>query len=154
MIDESEVIRRLTFCQDTDPNACAFRIARLRLCDILWGILHTSEHLPPALRDLQEGFHFQWSADFPHHNVISAKGRATVIYMGEGSSMEQIEQTFKTIAECLHKISGDSVESRFARQRLAIWFREKDKLLLWDPYRYVNIADTGDASEYDIGREK
>ncbi len=56
VIDASEVIRRITFCQDTDNHARGFRVARLKRCGHLWAILKTNNRLPPALADLKEGF--------------------------------------------------------------------------------------------------
>jgi hypothetical protein len=50
-----EIILRLTFCQDTDPQAREFRIARLKRCGILWNILNTKDQLPPALKDFTNG---------------------------------------------------------------------------------------------------
>jgi hypothetical protein len=44
-------------------------------------------------------------------------------------------------------------ESRSARQRLAVWFRENQEVTLCDPHRYTQIDQTGDSSEFDIGRE-
>lgn len=154
VIDASEVIRRLTFCQDTDKDACEFRVRRLKRSGHLWDILKTDDQLPPALADLKDGFRLEWSLAFPHQNAISAKSqRATVIYMGEDSSAAQIEATAKTVAEYLNRSFPDSNKSLFAKQRLAVWFRENEKIALYHPHRYVKIDQTGDTSEFDIGRE-
>lgn len=81
-IDQSEVVRRITFCQDADAHD--FRVARLRRCGRLWKILNDNLGLPPALSDLKAGFRFAWTPISPHQNVISDDGRrATVIYLGE-----------------------------------------------------------------------
>jgi hypothetical protein len=155
VIDASEVIRRITFCQDTDEHACQFRVARLKRCGHLWDILKSSDRLPPALADLKDGFRLEWSPAFPHQNAISATGqRATLIYMGEDVNHTQIEATAKRVAEYLHRRFTDSKESLSAKQRIAIWFRENNEIALWDPNRYVKIDQTGDTSEFDIGREK
>lgn len=155
IIDASEVICRLTFCQDTSQRAQDFRIARLKRCGRLWDILKKGDLLPPALADFKEGFHLGWVRDFPHQNAISAsRQRATVIYMGEESSTTQIEAIAKEVAEYLHQTSSDINQSLSARQRLAVWFRdENSKIALYDPHRYVRIDQTGDTSEFDIGRE-
>ena len=154
VIDASEVIRRITFCQDTDEHACEFRVARLKRCGRLWDILTMDDRLPPALADLKDGFRLEWSPTFPHQNAISANGqRATVIYMGEESSATQIEETAKTVAENLRRAFPDPDENLLARQRLAVWFRENEEISLCDPHRYVKIDQTGSTSEFDIGRE-
>ena len=74
--------------------------------------------------------------------------------MGEDCSGEQIEQTAKKVAEYLHRSSSDSNESLLARQRLSVWSREHGKLVSCGPHRYVKIDQTGDTSEFDIGREE
>ncbi len=56
VIGTSEVICRITFCQDTDEHAREFRVSRLRRCGHLWDILHMGGKLPPALSDLAQGF--------------------------------------------------------------------------------------------------
>ena len=154
IIDASEVIYRLTFCQDVDRRAHYFRIARLKRCGRLWTILRSGDQLPPALEDFKNGFCFEWSPDAPHQNAISTSGkRATVIYMGEESSIEQIEAAAKKVAEYIHRASSDTNQSLSAKQRLAVWFRENNEITLYDSHRYVRIDQTGDASEFDIGRE-
>jgi hypothetical protein len=154
VIDASEVIYRVTFCQDTDEIACKFRVARLKRCGRLWDILKTDSYLPPALGDLKDGFRLEWSAAFPHQNAISVNGRrATVIYMGEECSAERIEATAKTVAEHLRRGLSDDDERLSAIQRLALWFRENEKITLLDQHRYVKIDKTVDTSEFDIGRE-
>jgi hypothetical protein len=155
VINSSEVINRITFCQDTDEHARNFRVARLKHCEHLWNILKTDGPLPPALTDLKDGFRLEWSPDFPHQNAISATGqRATVIYMGEDSSAAQIEETATRVAEHLRRWFSDSNQRLLARQRLSVWFRGREgKLVLHEPYRYVKIDQTGDTSEFDIGRD-
>ena len=154
VIDASEVIHRITFCQDTDDQAREFRIARLKRCAHLWEILKTEGALPPAIADLKNGVRLDWSPQFPHQNAISESGeRATVIYMGEEAADKQVEETHKTAAEYLHRGSTDSKESRSARQRLAVWYRANGNIRLSDPHRYVKIDKTDEESEFDVGRE-
>ena len=156
IIDTSEVIRRVTFCQDTDMAAHRFRVERLRRCGRLWSILNDPDRLPPALEDLKDGFHLEWSADFPHQNLASRDGlRVTVIYMGEDAAETTIEATTKTVSENLRKAFQDPNARRSARQRLAVWFRDpNDQIVLYEPYRSLKIDQTDDTSEFDIGREK
>lgn len=154
-IDLSEVIRRITFCQDTNEDARDFRIERLKRCGNLWDILKTEAKIPSSLADFKQGFSFGWSADFPHQNAISSGGqRATVIYMGEGYSVQRVKEIKKTAAEYLHRSVKDPRESLSVRQRLAVWYRDGGEITLCDPHEYLQIDQTGDTSEFDIGREK
>jgi hypothetical protein len=154
VIDASEVVRRMTFCQDTDLEAREFRLGRLKRCGRLWDILKTHKYLPPALADFKDGFRLEWSSGSPHQNAISDKGnRATVVYMGEESSATHIEEIARTLAEFLHRGFSDPRASRSARQRLAVWFRENEEIVQLDPGRYIKFDQAGDTSEFDIGRE-
>ena len=155
VIDMSEVICRLTFCQDTSRSANAFRIARLKRCGRLWNILDSGNSLPPALADFKQGFHLEWSEKSPHQNAISASGeRATVIYMGEEANEAQVEAIAKMVAEYLHRTSPDADQSLAAKQRLAVWFRDDNgEIALHDHHRYVRIDQPRNTSEFDIGRE-
>lgn len=154
-IDLSEVIRRITFCQDTNEDARDFRVERLKRCGNLWDILKTEAKVPSSLADFNQGFSFEWSADFPHQNAISSGGqRATVIYLGEGYSVQRVKEIKKTAAEYLHRSVKDPKESLSVRQRLAVWYRDGGEVTLCEPHEYVQIDQTGDTSEFDIGREK
>jgi hypothetical protein len=155
IIDLSEVILRITYCQDTHERAQEFRIARLKRCAYLWDILSTPAHLPAALSDFNGGFRLEWSASFPHQNAISTAGqRATVIYMSEDSSDQQIEETAKRAAQNLGAGFTEADQIVKAKQRLAVWFRKDGSVLPLDPHRYVKIDQTGVTSEVDIAREK
>jgi len=155
-IDSSEVIRRLTFCQDDDEGAHQFRVARLKQCGHLWKILTTGNQLPPALSEFNEGCRLDWSPEHPHQNVVSAKGqRATAIYFGENASETRIEATQKRVASYLHRTTSDPDESHSARQRIVIWFRNEDgEITVFDPHRYVKIDQVASHSDLDIGREQ
>jgi hypothetical protein len=153
IINASEVILRMTFCQDTDPEAMEFRVRRLKRCGRLWEILKTHSYLPPALADFKDGFRFEWSSGSPHQNAVSQKGnRATVVYVGEESSAAQTEKIARTLAEFLHRGSSDPRESRSAQQRLAVWFRENEKIVQLESNRYIKFDQAGDTGEFDIGR--
>jgi hypothetical protein len=120
----------------------------------LFEILKDSNNLPPSLADLKEGFQFDWFPESPHQNVTSAGGsRATAIYMGEGSNPSQVDKVSRIAAEHLHRASGNAAESLRAKQRLAVWFRKDNAIALNDPHRYAKIDQTGEISEFDIGRE-
>ena len=156
IIDASEVIRRLTFCQDTDPAASEFRVARLKRCGQLWEILRDHKNLPPALADLADGFRLEWLLAFPHQNAISNQGRrATLIYMGHDFATQQIEAVATRVAEFLQRGYSDPRDSLAARQRIAVWFRDARGQVVSLPMdRYIRIDKTGDRGEFDIGREQ
>lgn len=156
IIDESEVICRITFCQDTDDQASKFRIARLKRCGNLWNVLKTNDLLPASLADLSDEFQLDWSPVSPHQNVLSASGkRATVIYMGEESGIAQAESIFKYAAAFLQRGFADHNESHNARQRLAVWYRgDQGGIELYGRERFISYTSPGDATEFDIGREQ
>ncbi len=155
VIDSSEIIKRITFAQDTHEQARRFRTARLRRCSRLWEIMK-SEELPPALSDLKSGFNFKWSHNSPHQNVESTSGKlATVIYMGEECSLTHLQATEKHIANFLHKSSSDIDQSLSAQQRLHVWYCDGTGAVIpYKTHRYVQIDQTGKRSPFDIGREE
>ena len=156
-INASEVIHRITFCQDRNDKAGKFRVARLKRCGNLWDILKTDGMLPAALADFKGGFRLEWVPASPHQNAVSLSAtaqRATVIYMGEECSAAQIEATAKMVAEHLRRASHNDDESRSVRQRLAVFFGEHGEINLFAPNRYINFDQTDNASEVDIGREQ
>lgn len=156
VLDASEVIRRVTFCQDTDASAQKFRIARLKRLRRLWAILNSSDKLPPSLKDINGHVRLEWSSDFPHQNVVSDEGqRATVIYMDEDSCIAQVEKAKKMAAESLRRFFSNKDERLSALQRLVVWYRDDDdQVVPLDPHHYVQIDETREASEFDIGRER
>jgi hypothetical protein len=153
-IDSTEVIHRITFCQDTDLKASTFRVARLKRCGHLWEILKSQNTMPAALADFHDGFCFEWSSDFPHQNAISAKGqRATVIYMGEESSVAQVEAIAKRALEFVGRWFAEPDKSHSARQRVAVWYRDNGNVVSCNLQHLVRYDNPGDTSEFDIGRQ-
>lgn len=155
VINSTEVIKRITFAQDSHPEAQEFRTARLRRCHRMWGIINTAAYLPPALSDLNDGFIFQWVPNYPQQNVIARNGnRATVVYMGDDCNAQQAEDTLRKLADYLSRSSTNPDQSLSARQRLAVWFRDDaNNIVQYDPQRYVKIDKADDTSEFDIGRD-
>lgn len=150
-----EIIRRVTFAQDTHEQAIKFRTTRLRRCARLWDIL-INEELPPAISDLKLGFSFKWTRSSPHQNVVSIGGGqpATVVYMGEDCNTSQIEAMAMYLAKFIHKSSSGINDSWSAQQRLHIWFRDENgAIVLYKPHRYVKLDQVNDVSPFDIGRE-
>lgn len=150
-VDASEIILRLTYCQDVDETAERFRIARLRQVARLRSILTDTHALPVSLGDLKEKFTFDWTSDFPNTNVDASGGRATVVYVGEGASRDRAEALFKRLAENLRRGASEG-EERTARQRLAVWFVEHDAPVHVDASMYVRIDEPDIESEFDIAR--
>jgi len=154
VLDSTEVIYRITFSQDTKQIARDFRIGRLKRCSQLWEILRTERLLPPALADFRQGFRFEWSLTSPHQNAASVTDkRATVIYLGEETSADEIERVTKTTAEFLHRSFTSPDDSLTARQRLAVWFRDHNEIALYDPNRLAQYDEARNTSEFDIARE-
>lgn len=127
VIDETEIILRLTFCQDTEKVASDFRMKRLKRFANLLNILSDPNNLPPALWDFRQTFSFNWSEKTPHQNVKSERGEATVIYLGE----EVTERFVQNTAEWTEVLLGrgkDFEQNLTAQQRLVIWYRDLGKL--------------------------
>jgi hypothetical protein len=153
-IGTTEIVRRITFCQDVDPDADQFRSARLLRCANLWQILSEKSNLPPALADLTDGFGFVWQDTYPHQNVISkANKRATTIYLGEDADDRLVEQVATFMAENLRRDAASANESNTARQRLAVWYRRDGQLRLHNPDRYSRYDDPRSTSDLDLTRQ-
>jgi hypothetical protein len=152
-IDESEIIHRITFCQDPEENARRFRTQWLRRCANLWYILQAPENLPPSLSDLARGIELQWSRTAPHQNAYSLEGKgATVIYMGEESNRAEAQDVKDQAETWLHRSFADPNESHSAKQRLAVWYRDRGEHVCLGPSAYIKVDDPGDQSPVDIAR--
>lgn len=156
IIEASEVIKRITFAQDTDQQAKQFREVRLKRFGHLWDILKDGSRLPPALADFKNGFSFECLPESFHQNAISDTGkRATVIYMGEDSSDSRIEAVAKRVAEYLNRSITCPNECHDAKQRLAIWFRSiGGEINLYDHTRFTKYNEPGNISEFEIVRQE
>ncbi|MDR5730009.1 MAG: hypothetical protein RB191_21560 [Terriglobia bacterium] len=154
VLDATEIIRRITFCQDNDDTAAQFRVARLRRCGTLWTILATDAELPKSMVDMKAGFKLSWDPAKPHCNVMSTSGEpATLIYMGEDIAPDQCDAVFTFLAEQLraHPVANEDDTLR-ARQRLAVWYRDNGQLRCIGPERFVKIDKEANASPVDITR--
>ena len=157
VIPEAETIRRLTFCQDSDPDALQFRQRRAsrlkRLCE---EILSLPNQLPASLHDFHDGKKFDWTHNAPHQNIMATSGRrATVIYVGEDASQMQARDVKTQAAEYLRRSSADLDHELESRQRLAVWYRGNKgviELLDRDEYQAFDEPRTGPA--FDIARTK
>lgn len=154
LITTSEVVRRITVCQDTADDAPLFRTRRLRTAHRVASILKTQ--LPAALADLHDGFTFDWSPQSPHTNIKSAVGRrATAIYLGD----EHTAETASTVAARAADHIGQWEKTPDAiiegRQRLHIWYRDdQGNDVPCDPNRYIQYDESHTESPFDITRSK
>ncbi len=151
-IDSSEVVRRLTACQDSEANQ--FRVGRLRRCRRLHTILQSS--LPPALSDLEYGFELSWDPASPHQNVVSSdERRATVIYLGDSCNESLVAQIFALAADFLGRWFSEPNDIIEARQRLHVWYRsDNGNDVTVNPHAYIDYDDPRSDSPFDIARSR
>lgn len=149
-IDSSEVVRRITACQD--PDAHQFRVERLRRCRRLYRLLEST--LPPGIADLEDGFAFAWDPKSPHQNVVSNNGRrATAIYLADAYNDTQVHAIAKKVEDYLGKSLNDPDEIIEARQRLQVWHRDDDgNDVTVDRHPYTDFDDPKTGSPFDITR--
>jgi hypothetical protein len=75
--------------------------------------------------------------------------------MDEDSCIAQVEKAKKMAAESLRRFFSNKDERLSALQRLVVWYRDDDdQVVPLDPHHYVQIDETREASEFDIGRER
>jgi hypothetical protein len=154
LITTSEVVRRITACQDTDQDAHEFRTRRMRTAHRVASILRTQ--LPAALADLGGGFTFDWAPHSPHTNIVSTAGRrATALYLGD----EYTSDTAKILAAKAADHIGEWEKTPEAiiegRQRLWVWYRNDQGLdVPCDPHPYVRYDETHTESPFDITRAR
>ncbi|WP_091933336.1 hypothetical protein [Methanolobus profundi] len=155
VIELPEVVRRITFAQDMHEDAIKFRTSRLQRFSRLWNIIEQND-LPPSINDLKGDFEFQWSPNNPQQNIKSSIEKyATVIYVGEDSTIPQIEKTVTRVNSFIYESSSDINQCISAQQRFHIWYRDNnDQIVLYEPHRNLNYDQTGDESPVDIGREQ
>lgn len=154
LIDTTEVMRRITACQDSDEGARQFRTKRLRTAHRVASMLTT--RLPAALSDLHAGFRFDWSPQSPHTNIVSAAGRrATAIYLGDEHSMVSVDEIYTRAVDHIGQAEKSADAINDGRQRLAVWYRDKHgDDVQYQPHRYVEYDDSRTDSAVDIGREE
>ena len=153
-IATTEIVRRITFCQDTEQEAAEFRSLRLIRCRHLWQFLSDPTNLPNALKDLTAGFGLAWQAGQPHQNIRSIAGAgATAIYLGEDVGDAVVDAIAKIAADNLWRTAANENNANTNRQRLAVWHRRDGQLQLVDPRRYARFDDPRNNSEFDIVRQ-
>lgn len=150
-LDQNELIKRITFCQDSHPEASQFRIKRLRRCAQLWAILHNPHQVPGALKQSESGWELIWKQDKPHQNLLCDNDEyATVMYLGEDSDDATIKRTYTAARERI-RISMDEEAADRAKHRVVLWYRDT-KGELQRQWTTPVIDRQRDESEFDIGR--
>lgn len=152
-IESTEIVRRITACQDSETDAVQFRIARLRSCQRLCTILVNA--LPVALADLENGFEFTWESSSPHTNVKGSTGRrATVISLGSEFNAEMAQNLADKAADYLGRSETQPDAIIEARQRLHVWYLDGVGSPIPCPNKYVNYDESHSESPFDIARSK
>ncbi|MBA5868100.1 MAG: hypothetical protein GDA67_15515 [Nitrospira sp. CR1.3] len=152
---ECETIRRVTFCQDSEPDALQFRQQRVNRLRRLWEeILPVAVHLPTSLIDLQVGKTLAWTPDAPHQNLLTPSGkRATAIYLGEDVTVDQAMNVKTEVAEYLRRASRDHDHEVESKQRLAVWFRNGNGTIeLAGRDQYIRFDEPRTGSPVDVAR--
>ena len=152
-IEASEVVRRMTVCQD--PDATAFRETRLRRCARLHSLLLRSS-LPAVIADLGSGFELDWTPQSPHQNVVSSSGnRATVIYLSDTCNENQAKVVVQKADEYLRRSFSDQDKRMAARQRLQVWYRDSngDDVIV-NAHAHINYDEPRNDSRFDIARSE
>lgn len=146
-IDGRESLQRLTFALDHEEPAPKFRKERLYRFRNLRKIVEDAKNIPPALTDLSDGFHWTWSENLPHSNVLANDGKpATVIYVGESVDDAGLKSIAQCMLENLHRV-------HVPQTRLAIWYRRDGDLFLYDLPDSYSYDRPGDSSAVDIARQ-
>lgn len=153
VLDSTEIVRRITFCQDTDKAASAFRVGRLKLFRHLVKILSDPTNLPTSLNDFVRGYEFDWAIGAPHQNARSSAGsQATVVYVGELADLREVEAIQMRLAEWLRRSAFSSDLAREAMQRLAVWYQEDGNVRLLEQPQLSKIDEAANTSAFDIAR--
>lgn len=150
-VDASEVVRRMTVCQD--PDGQQFRSQRFRMLGRLYAILTGT--LPASIADLAVGFGIEWSSASPHQNVTSHNGkRATSIYVSDSRSAEEASNIEQMTSDYLGQTFTDPDQIVEARQRLHVWYRNAEgNDVTVNPQPYVEFDEPRTDSPFDIGRQ-
>ena len=150
-VDASEVVRRMTVCQD--PDGKQFRSQRLRMLGRLYAILNNA--LPPSIADLANGFGIDWSSSSPHQNVTSHNGkRATAIYLSDSRNADEAFAIEQKTSDYLGQTFAEPDQIVDARQRLHVWYRDPEgNDVSVNPQPCVDFGETRTDSPFDIARE-
>lgn len=128
----TEVMQRITVTQD--PKGKQFRDLRVRTIKALASIPSETLPLPSRLKDVQDGYCFEWTVDTPHCNVISngTGQRATLVYAGDSPLSDDLAGLFA-------KVSATTYLSPQA-DRVCVLYREGQDVKLYAPLKARSIA--------------
>ena len=155
IIEQDEIIKRISFAQDNNNSAKEFRNLRLSRCGRLYDILNNRDKLPPMISSLSGGFSFDWSSEYSYQNVKDANGkRATVIYLGEDTIIETAKIILQRTDDFLRRSARSEDYSLESRQRLVVWYVGTDGQLQYLTNKdLIRFDSSRDNSVLDIGRQ-
>ena len=158
-----ESIRRITVNQEPDPNSpgVPYRRSRLQRAQDAITLPGHGVPWPPTLKDLEDGFSFQWSEGAPHYNVVAknSDAPAALIYLADQSNEDLVDKayTFASGAILPHALkmaignSADPMDAiARARDRLCVVYRMDHALKVWGPDRTSRIDRPPETSAVDI----
>jgi len=145
--DSSEIVRRITFAQDSSPSADQFRKRRIGYFVELHAELGAGAELPPAMRRLKgASYKFDWEYNLPTSNVHVKRGPpATIIYVGVGLLEDDFDNIWRRISQ--HRRNGED-EDQFC-----IYYRHGIKLEYWVPPRVREFMRQSDGPLTDIANQ-
>lgn len=113
-IGPDEVVFRVTFTQDNDKDAVAFRHARIEAAAELRHLLDTKTDWPPQVAGVAKDALIEWSAAMPNFNIRCADGQpALVVYAGNSAPHPRwLENLTAKLTNLLRK-SGGNYQTRF-----------------------------------------
>lgn len=166
-VAEEESIRWVTVSLEVDParQGVAFRRQRARLAQTAATIPGQPVTWPTPVKDLEDGFRYQWTEAEPHNNVEPLAGgrRAAFVYLGEDPESDTLANVFAKLAKArqLHAVevavhagtnAGDA--QIFAKDRLCVAYRESHVLRFYLPGGHASITDGATEKTDDIAGEK
>lgn len=115
--DATEVVHRITCTLDSSEPAIETRRNFLSQFSALNFLLSSSNPLPIAIRNITDP-QISFDPQKPFRNLFSNDGtkEATVIYMGENRSQEELDEIFTRITDVLYRAKAD-------QYLVVIWYR-------------------------------
>jgi hypothetical protein len=166
-VAEEESLRRVTVSQEVDParQGVMFRRRRARLAQAAATIPGQPVTWPTPVRDLANGFRYQWTPAEPHNNVEPAAGGrpAALVYFGDEPESDLVSNVFAKLSKArkIHAAAAainagvdpaDAVVR--AQDRLSIVYRRNHQLQFHRPQGHASITDAAPAKPDDIAGEQ
>lgn len=166
-VDNEESIRRVTVHQEEDPTSAGvvFRKGRLQRAQDAITLPGKNVPWPPPVRDLENGFEFNWLANNPHCNVIPLfgnRGAATMVYLAEEDDESVVERIHQKLSQGLitHAINSSFREGTDlndavvrAQDRLCVVYRRGHQYRARGPEGLNLINNPSANSAVDIAGE-